>query len=86
MEKTQTGFLPRIVSHFVFHSFALIVILLSRFFCPAFDAFLGGGVGGGVQIFNSYGQGYRLTGEAAYVDTILTGAETLYNLRYEVGG
>ncbi|CAM9308936.1 unnamed protein product, partial [Discosporangium mesarthrocarpum] len=37
----------------------------------------------GFQVFNSYGLGFRLTGTAAYKTKVLTGAETLYDIRYQ---
>lgn len=36
------------------------------------------------QVFNSFGLGYRLTGESSYMDTVLAGADTLHDLRYDV--
>lgn len=37
-----------------------------------------------MQVFNSFGLAYRLTGDSDYLDTVLIGAETLYDLRYQV--
>ena len=37
-----------------------------------------------VQVFNSYGLGYKLTGNADYKEQTLTGAQTLYNIRFDV--
>lgn len=37
-----------------------------------------------VQVYDSFGLGYRLTSTAAYKTAVLTGAATLYDLRYQV--
>ncbi|CAM9499460.1 unnamed protein product, partial [Sphacelaria rigidula] len=37
----------------------------------------------GFQVFNSYGLGYKLTGNADYKEQVLTGAKTLYDIRFD---